>query len=64
MRRYDEVGGSAVEYGLLIAGIATMIAAVVFMLGGMVQDTLFDPGCDKLAGQIASANGGDANCDN
>ena len=38
-----ERGASAVEYGLLIAGIAAMIAAVVFAFGGgstgMFQDS-------------------------
>jgi pilus assembly protein Flp/PilA len=42
MRR-AETGASAVEYGLLIAGIAAMIAAVVFVFGGgstgMFQDS-------------------------
>ena len=62
MRTRDEVGGSAVEYGLLIAGIATLVVGVVFVLGGMVRDTLFDPGCETLAGHI-SANGGSADCE-
>ena len=34
---HDERGASAVEYGLLIAGIAALIVAAVFLLGGMVQ---------------------------
>jgi len=58
MRLQDDRGSSAVEYGLLITGIAALIAVVVFVMGGMVRDTLFDPGCDKLAGQIATSNGG------
>ena len=37
----DERGASAVEYGLLIAGIAALVAAVVFVLGGAVAQ-LFD----------------------
>jgi pilus assembly protein Flp/PilA len=41
--RRTERGASAVEYGLLIAGIAAMIAAVVFAFGGgstgMFQDS-------------------------
>lgn len=32
-----EEGASAVEYGLLIAGIAALIAAVVFVLGGAIS---------------------------
>ncbi|HEX3223804.1 MAG TPA: Flp family type IVb pilin, partial [Nocardioides sp.] len=30
----DERGASAVEYGLLIAGIAALIVVVVFAFGG------------------------------
>ncbi len=35
--RRDE-GASAVEYGLLIAGIAAIIAVTVFVLGGQLKD--------------------------
>lgn len=35
--RRDE-GASAVEYGLLIAGIAAIIAVTVFVLGGNLKD--------------------------
>jgi pilus assembly protein Flp/PilA len=34
----EERGASAVEYGLLIAGIAAVIVAVVFLLGGNILD--------------------------
>jgi pilus assembly protein Flp/PilA len=33
----NEDGASAVEYGLLIAGIAALIATVVFLLGGAIS---------------------------
>ena len=33
-RRSSEIGASAVEYGLLIAGIAALIAVAVFAFGG------------------------------
>ena len=33
----DERGASAVEYGLLIAGIAALIVVVVFAFGGTIQ---------------------------
>ena len=36
MIRHDE-GATAVEYGLLIAGIAAIIVAIVFTLGRQVQ---------------------------
>jgi len=42
-RPRDERGASAVEYGLLIAGIAALIAVAVFAFGGgstgMFQDS-------------------------
>jgi len=37
MRGQREQGASAVEYGLLIAAIAAVIAALVFSLGGVVS---------------------------
>ena len=33
LAKMDERGASAVEYGLLVAGIAAVIVAVVFLLG-------------------------------
>jgi len=45
--QHDERGASAVEYGLLIAGIAAIIVAVVFLLGGAVLDNLFTQTCDQ-----------------
>ena len=45
--KMDERGASAVEYGLLIAGIAALIVAVVFLFGG-VLDGVFDSTCDSI----------------
>jgi len=39
--RRDE-GASAVEYGLLLAAIAALIVAVLFLLGGKVSSTFAD----------------------
>jgi len=43
LAKMDERGASAVEYGLLVAGIAAVIVAIVFLLGdtlsGVFQDT-------------------------
>lgn len=36
-RDKDERGASAVEYGLLVAGIAAVIVAVVFLLGDNIE---------------------------
>jgi pilus assembly protein Flp/PilA len=37
LARMDERGASAVEYGLLVAGIAAVIVAIVFLLGGTLN---------------------------
>ena len=36
----DEEGASAVEYGLVVAGIAAVIIVVVFLIGGKLNNTL------------------------
>jgi pilus assembly protein Flp/PilA len=46
MRRDD--GASAVEYGLLVAAIAAVIAVVVFALGGLIKSTLYDKTCNNI----------------
>ena len=33
----DENGASAVEYGLLVAGIAALIVLIVFAFGGVIK---------------------------
>jgi pilus assembly protein Flp/PilA len=43
----DEGGASAVEYGLLVAAVAALIAAVVFTLGTMTRDSFGDT-CGKF----------------
>ncbi len=45
-RRDD--GGSAVEYGLLVTGIAGLVAAIVFLFGGQVA-ALFDRTCTSIS---------------
>ena len=44
-----ERGASAVEYGLLIAGIAALIVVVVFAFGDNLND-LFNGTCDSVNG--------------
>jgi Flp pilus assembly pilin Flp len=34
----DEDGPTAIEYAIMVAGIAVVIIAVVFLLGGRVRD--------------------------
>ena len=41
LAKRDERGASAVEYGLLIAGIAALIVVVVFAFGDNITD-IFD----------------------
>ena len=48
LARLDERGASAVEYGLLITGIAAVIAVVVYAFGGMVTG-LFTNTCSSVA---------------
>lgn len=52
----DQRGASAVEYGLLVAGIAAVIVALVFLLGGTITDA-FQGTCDEIA---TGQNGGTA----
>jgi pilus assembly protein Flp/PilA len=50
----SERGASAVEYGLLISGIAALIAVAVFAFGGGVNG-LFDDSCQTI---VASTGAG------
>ncbi len=47
--RDSERGASAVEYGLLIAGIAAVIVTVVMALGPAIQSK-FQTTCDAVSG--------------
>ena len=51
-RPKSERGASATEYGLLITGIAALVALIVFSFGDNVGD-LFDGTCDSIAAQGA-----------
>jgi pilus assembly protein Flp/PilA len=53
MAKMDERGASAVEYGLLIAGIAALIVVVVFAFGGVLKK-IFSSTCNAV-GASASA---------
>ena len=46
----DQDGASAVEYGLLVAGIAALIVAVVFLFGGMISN-VFNKTCGTIQTQ-------------
>jgi pilus assembly protein Flp/PilA len=49
-RRHED-GASAVEYGLLVAGIAALIVTVVFVFGGVIKSSF-----NKTCGAIKSGN--------
>jgi pilus assembly protein Flp/PilA len=52
----NEDGASAVEYGLLVAGIAALIVAIVFIFGGVIKDA-FSGTCSRVkqGGSTAAA---------
>jgi pilus assembly protein Flp/PilA len=45
--RRNQDGASAVEYGLLVAGIAALVVAVVFVFGGIIKDS-FQNTCNRV----------------
>lgn len=47
LKRRDEDGASAVEYGLLVAAIAAIIVIIVFALGKIVNEVFKDT-CDSI----------------
>ena len=47
--KMDERGASAVEYGLLIAGIAALIVVIVFAFGTKISG-IFDDTCKSVSG--------------
>jgi pilus assembly protein Flp/PilA len=54
MRRdRNEAGASAVEYGLLVGGIAAVVAAMVFFLGDNVSE-LFTDTCTSVSASTAA----------
>ncbi len=48
LSRRDERGASAVEYGLLVAGIAAVIVAAVFLFGQGIFTDLFQETCNSI----------------
>jgi len=55
--RRTEDGASAVEYGLLVAGIAALIVAIVFLFGGVIKSAF-----SSTCGQISSQGTAGATC--
>ena len=59
--RADDEGASAVEYGLLVAGIAAIIILLVFALGGYVKDAFTDT-CEKFDQAGVGSVSGTSSC--
>jgi len=57
MYEHTEDGASAVEYGLLVAGIAALIVAIVFLFGGVIGN-LFTNSCGTIGAHVTSASCG------
>jgi pilus assembly protein Flp/PilA len=55
-RSHGERGASAVEYGLMVAGIAAVIVAAVFALGQGVLQNLFTATCDSIGQNLNGSN--------
>jgi pilus assembly protein Flp/PilA len=53
----DEAGASAVEYGLLVAGIAALIVLIVFAFGGVIQ-SVFSNTCQAVASGASTSSAG------
>ena len=50
----SERGASAVEYGLLIAGIAALVVVIVFAFGDNIKD-VFEDTCKTVASSTSCA---------
>jgi len=57
MRRAEDRGASAVEYGLMVAAIAAVIVGVVFALGTTVQKKFTDTNTCISLGASAPKDG-------
>ena len=51
-------GASAVEYGLLVAGIAALIVGIVFAFGGFISG-IFNDTCDNIVAESDGTVGPD-----
>jgi pilus assembly protein Flp/PilA len=56
LAKMEERGASAVEYGLLIAGIAALIVVAVFALGPIVKEAFTDT-CSEIKGGNSGIGG-------
>jgi pilus assembly protein Flp/PilA len=61
MRRAEDRGASAVEYGLMVAAIAAVIVGIVFALGSTVRDK-FQQTSDCIVAGATAGTGGQLPC--
>ena len=61
IRRHRDDGASAVEYGLLVALIAVVIAVTVMTLGTKLQQK-FDNACAAVANDPGTSSTADRTC--
>lgn len=57
MAKMEERGASAVEYGLLVAGIAAVIVTVVIAFGGKIK-SIFSGTCSAIGSAGGAAASG------
>lgn len=50
IKKRDEDGASAVEYGLLVAAIAAVIVIIIFALGDVVKEAFTDT-CSAISAE-------------
>ena len=60
-RERTEDGASAVEYGLLVGGIAAVIVVLVFALGGQISG-LFDKTCTDIDSNSTATSSSSQTC--
>jgi len=53
----SERGASAVEYGLLVAGIAAVIVAGVFLFGDFLNEVVFGESCGTITAWVQGSCG-------
>ena len=55
LSQMEDRGASAVEYGLLIAGIAALIVVIVFAFGGVIK-SVFSNTCSSIAASASTGS--------
>jgi len=54
-RRRDQDGASAVEYGLLVAGIAALVVTIIFVFGNTMNKS-FRNSCGRFSAGASASN--------